>query len=149
MAVVKVLARDWDFEINNGTEAVPVWVDIRCGLNTLTFSSAKNDADTTDFCSEGWQEHIVASRNNSVSASGFYLEDPDDGTRNAGQELVETASRLFGYDALKQFRLTSPGGTIKIFSGSVALGDIGGGNDDPTSWGFTVTVSGSTTITPP
>jgi hypothetical protein len=40
------------------------------------------------------------------------------------------------------FKLVSPGGNGKRFYASVQVGDVGGGNDDPTSWGFTLSVSG-------
>ena len=145
MAVTKVLARDWEFWINNGTFAVPVWVDVTCGLNTFTFSNSKNDADTTEFCSDGYAEHIVASRSVEISAEGFFLEDPDTGDRSQGQELVEVLAAKTGNESLGDFKLVSPGGSGRRFYSSIVLADVGGGNDDPTTWGFTMTVSGKPT----
>jgi len=145
MAVTKVLARDWEFSINDGTFAVPVWVDVTCGLNTFTFSNSKNDADTTEFCSNGYMEHIVASRGVEISAEGFFLEDPMTGDRSTGQELIEVLAALTGNDSLGDFKLTSPGGSGRRFFASIVLADVGGGNDDPTTWGFTMTVSGKPT----
>jgi hypothetical protein len=142
MAIAKVLARDWKFYINSGTFAVPVWNDITCGINTFTFSNSKNDADTTDFCSDGYAESLVASRGVEISAEGFYLEDPALGDRSPGQEFVETLSAKTGNDSLGDFKLVSPGGLGRRFYASSVLADIGGGNDDPTTWGFTLTVSG-------
>ena len=145
MAVVKVLARDWTLEINNGTYASPSWINATCGLNTFTFSNTKNDADTTDFCSEGWMEHIVASRSMELTGEGFYLEDESTGDRNQGQELIETLANQMGNASLGDFRLTSPGGNSRRFYASANIADVGGGNDDPTSWGFTLTISGQIT----
>lgn len=144
MAVKKVLARDWVASINTGTYVSPVWVEIK-GLSTLTFSNGKNDADTTDFNSDGWEEHIVASRNAELAIEGMYLEDPSDGSRDPGQEAVETLSETMGNDSLGDFKLVSPGGTGKRFYASAQIGDVGGGNDDPTSWGATLTRSGQST----
>jgi len=122
-----------------------VWVDVTCGLNTFTFSNSKNDADTTEFCSNGYMEHIVASRGVEISAEGFFLEDPMTGDRSTGQELIEVLAALTGNDSLGDFKLTSPGGSGRRFFASIVLADVGGGNDDPTTWGFTMTVSGKPT----
>lgn len=144
MAVTKVLARDWVASINTGTYVSPVWTEIK-GLNTLTFSNGKNDAETTDFNSEGFEEHIVASRNAELGIEGLFLEDPSDGSRDPGQEAVEALAELMGNDSLGDFKLVSPGGTGKRFYASAQIGDVGGGNDDATSWSATLTRSGQTT----
>ena len=69
MAVEKVLARDWKLEIANGGG----WSEIG-GLNSLTFSGGKTDAETTDFDDAGWAAHIVAERTRTLSGEGFFLE---------------------------------------------------------------------------
>jgi uncharacterized protein YjdB len=142
MACTKILARGWDIYINTGTIAVPTWTTIG-GLSSLTFSNSKNDADTTTYDSQGNMEHIVASRSREVSIEGLYLEDVDTGARDAGQEAVDEAGVSFGCSSLAQFKLTSPYGAITIFLASINIGDVGGGNDDPTSWGATLTISGA------
>ena len=146
MAITKVLARGWTLEVNTGTEEEPEFTPIG-GINTFTFSNSKNDADITDFDSEGYMEHIVASRSFEISMEGFYLEDLATGDRDAGQEKVEEYGNLVGEDSLRTYRLTTPGGTVKTFLASTNIGDQGGGNDDPTSWGATLTVSGQITTT--
>lgn len=145
MAVTKVLARGWILKVNTGTEAVPVFTEVN-GLNTFTFSNSKNDADTTDFNSAGFVEHIVASRSFEISGEGFFLEDKSTGDRDAGQEKVEEYGLLVGEDSLRTWTLTTPGGTVRTFKASVVVGDQGGGNDDPTSWGFTLTVSATISV---
>lgn len=144
MPIVKVLARDWVAEINTGTEASPVWTKIN-GIDTLTFGGDKEDADDTDFNSQGWNEHMVVERSKSLTLEGKYLEDPDTGDRDPGQEAVEDLGEKIGYDSLGQFRLTSPGGKIRIFKASVNIGDIGGGHNDKTSWSAELTISGPIT----
>jgi hypothetical protein len=143
MAVTKVLARGWKFEVYD-TDTL-LYVEVT-GINTFTFTRGKNDADTTDFDSEGYEEHMAASRNFEITGEGFYKEDLSTGDRDLGQEIMEDYAELVGEDSLRQFRMTSPGGTEKEFNASVNIGDVGGGNDDPTSWGFTLTVSGKLEI---
>lgn len=138
MAVTKVLARDWKLEILKSGNS---YARIK-GLNTLSFSNSKNDTDTTDFESEGATEHLVTSRSQEISCEGFYLVDKTTKTRDEGQGLVEALAEKIGPESLGQFRITNPAGTSKLFTASANIGDVGGGNDDATTWGVTLTVSG-------
>lgn len=141
MAVAKVLGRDFSLYINTGTDVAPVWTKIS-GIETLTFSSSKNDVDITDFDSAGWKEHMVVSRSRNLSVEGFYLVDPDTGTRDVGQEAVEAAAVLMGADSLSQYKLVYPSGSAKTFHASANMKDVGGSKDDTASWGVDLTVSG-------
>lgn len=146
MPVTKVLARGWKVEIDGDPLAslptgTPVYTEIK-GLNTLTFGGDKNEAETTSFDSDGWEEHLPASRSRTLSFEGYYYEDEATGDRDPGQGMVEDYNELNGPQGLGNFRLTSPGGKVKTFNGSVNVGDVGGGNDDPTSWGAEIKVSG-------
>ena len=144
MATTKVLARGWKVEI--GTQiATPVYTIIK-GLNSLTFSNDKSDTETTDFDSNGRAEHIVTERSAEVSCEGYFLEDIATKARDAGQQAVEAAAQSVGLTSLYPIRITSPGGTVKTFQASVNVGDVGGGNNDATSWGATFTVSGAITV---
>jgi hypothetical protein len=145
MAAVKVLARGWKAEIQNPGNSQ--YVEIK-GLNSLTFDSEKNDADTTDFDSQGNNEHLVASRGKSLSVEGFYLEDQTTKARDAGQLLVEALADGMGEDSLGNFRLTSPAGTVRYFVASANVTGIGGGNDDPTAWSAELAVSGPMNLSP-
>jgi hypothetical protein len=143
MPITKVLARKWKAEI--GTQiATPVYTVIN-GLTTLTFSNDKEDVDTTDFTSDGRVEHMVASRSAEVSIEGFMLEDTSNKGRDPGQQAVEAAGNAIGASSLYPIRITTPGGTVKTFQASVTIGDMGGGNNDASSWGATFVVSGSIT----
>lgn len=139
MPVIKVLARRWKVEVKDATTGEFIKIG---GLTQLGFSGDKTDADTTDFDSDGAEEHIVASRSKSVTFEGHYLEDPVNGARDVGQEAVEEIGELTGEESLGDFRLTSPAGTVRTFRGSVNVGEVGGANNDPTKWSATVTVSG-------
>lgn len=142
MADDAILARDWTFEVD---EAGGVNYKTIGGINTFTLGSVKNDADTTRFSSNGWMRHLPASRGVTLTLDGMYEEDVSTGARDAGQAAVETLAGYIGTTGIGTFRVTSPGGNIKTFSGSVKLNDIGGGNDDPTSWGCEITVDGEVT----
>jgi predicted secreted protein len=145
MAAVKVLARGWKAEIQNPGDSQ--YVEIK-GLNSLTFDSEKNDADITDFDSQGNNEHLVASRGKSLSVEGFYLEDQTTKARDPGQVLVEALADGMGEDSLGNFRLTSPAGTVRYFVASANVTGIGGGNDDPTAWSAELAVSGAMNLSP-
>lgn len=148
MAVVKTLARDWDFDINTGTDAVPVWTPIN-GINTHSWSFTKNDADTTTYDDEGWISHLPASRGRSVTLGGIFMEDPTTGDRDPGQEACETHAEQIGPEGLRKFQVTSPGGTTIVGNASTQVTPGGGGNDDPTGWECVITFSGAVDITPP
>lgn len=67
------------------------------------------------------------------------------GDRDDGQEAVDALCTGIGADSIAQFRKTSPGGTVETFYASAEMGDIGGGDNDTTSWGVTLTISGMVT----
>ncbi len=143
MAVTKIPARDWTFEILSGA----VWTEVG-GLETWSPSFSQNDADTTDFASAGMQEHLIMSRGYELTVEGFFLEDVASGARDAGQAAVETLALAVGLASLGEFRVTSPGGTVYTFDASAAIGNAGGGGkDDVSKWSATLTRSGATTIT--
>lgn len=144
---VKILARDWDFAINTGTDSVPVWTPIN-GLNTHSWSNSKNDADTTTYDDEGWTSHLPASRGTSITLSGITMEAPDDGDRDPGQEACETHAEQIGPEGLRKFKVTSPAGTTWVGPASMQATVGGGGNDDPAAWECVVTFSGKPVKTP-
>lgn len=148
MAKVKILARHLKPEINTGTDALPVWTPVG-GLNSLTFDSEKTDTDDTDFDSDGWAEHKVAQRASSISLEGFYKEDPDTGDRDAGQEALLALAEAVGYDSLKPFRVTTPGGNVTVYRVSAKVdAPAGGGLNDNSGFNAELTVSGKPVFTP-
>ena len=147
MTVTDTLARDdgaWD--INTGTAGSPVWTPIG-GLNSWSPSPSKNDADTTKFSNNGWQSHLPASRGLEHTLSGLVQVDPSTGARDAGQAACEKLALEMGVDGISQFRHTMTGGTVNVFDGSCNVTRGGGGNDDPSAWECTVTMSGAPVTT--
>lgn len=144
MPVTKINARDWTFELSDML-VTPTFIQIG-GLTSFTISRSSQTADTTDFDSLGNDEHEVMSRGRTISVEGNHLEDPADGTRDAGQDEVESRAGETGSASLADLRITSPGGTIFTQSVTVELGNVGGGTNAKTSWAATFTRSGATTI---
>jgi hypothetical protein len=134
-------------EINTGTDALPVWTPIG-GLTSLTFDSDKTDADTTDFDSDGWAEHMVLQRSRSISLEGFYKEDTATGAQDPGQEALITLSEAIGVDSLKPFRVTTPGGNVTTYMVSADAKNGGGGLNDPAGFTADLAVSGKPVFTP-
>lgn len=145
MATTKVNARDWTFELNTGTEAIPAWTEIG-GITSMTIGRESEDVDTTDFASNGVAEHEKMERGRTIELEGFFLEDTGTGTRDAGQAAVETLADAVGSASLDQLRITSPGGKTYTQKVSAELGEIGGGKNDKSSWGVSFTRSGATTV---
>ena len=142
-AMVKVPARDWKVEINTGDSATPAWTPVE-GLTTLGFSAEMGERDTTDFDSGGWLEHVVSNRGRGLNLEGYYQED-DTGARPEGQEAVDALGEKIGAASIGEFRLTSPNGKGIEFKASSNPIEQGGGNDDNTSWGAELKVSGKPT----
>jgi len=138
----KVLARKFLVEVQDPLNSE--WVPIK-GLETIGFSGSKEDADTTDFESDGFTEHVVASRSYEVSLEGFWVEDPTTGERDPGQEIVESLAEKVGEESLGTFRITSPGGKVRTFKASASVEGPSGGKSEMAKWSATLTVSGRVT----
>jgi len=143
MALSKVLAKEFDWKVDDGTDT-DTFVDIG-GLNSVSPSPTKNDADTTTY-DEDWVTHLVSTRGLEFTLEGVHIEDPDTGDRDSGQERMEEVAELVGSGSVVPFEVTSPGGNTITFSASVNAtpfgASTGGGNDDAAGFSYTLTVSG-------
>lgn len=140
MAVTKVNAENWTFEVSDGAGG---WLNI-AGIEDFDIARNTTRADTTDFDSEGSEENRVIRRGKALTLNGHYLEDEADGSRNAGQEAITDLAEAVGSDAEETFRFTSPGGTIYEFAATVEEGTSGDKND-VTKFAYTLTRTGATT----
>lgn len=135
MANDAILASGWTFEVD-GTAIG--------GINSFTLGHNENLADIRVFADGGNERFIKTSMGKTVTVEGIFLEDDGPGVgRDAGQEAVETLANSVGAAAYGVLTITSPGGTAKNLTGTFKISDIGGGNDDPTKWGFEFTRSGA------
>ena len=145
MATTKYLARDLTIEVESDTPDVFLHIG---GLNTLTHSPSTSRADTTDFDSNGHDEHLVASRGETWTLAGFSIEDVATGDRDEGQEQVEAIGKLIGLGGLGNFRITSPGGNVILFEASAEVTLAGGGHNDAAAWQAVLTVNGAPEYVP-
>ncbi|MCL4473563.1 MAG: hypothetical protein M1455_06440 [Actinobacteria bacterium] len=133
MGVVFILARDLQWEINTGTEAVPSWVRIK-GLDGSAWPNPDIDSvDTDDSDSGGIASSVPVRIKRKVTLKGNTLEDEATGARDPGQEACEAATTV-GYTAIKQFRYTTSGGTVVVRKGWCRAGSTDGGKDDKLGW---------------
>lgn len=144
-AVGKILARGWTVEIRTGgTDETPTFTEVG-GVNSVSAGRSKTNADTSDFASGGWDEHLPASRSRNLTVGAHFLEDVDTGDRDAGQVAVEDLADLVDVEGIGQLRFTSRGGNGFTANGSFDVSAIGGDRNAATSWGFTFDVSGAPT----
>lgn len=143
MPFIKVLARNWKIYIEDAS--TPGTFEKIGGLNSFTLGNDKEDTNTTDFDSNGYAEHLVSGRSNTLSVEGSFKED-ETGARDTGQNLVEALAEKTGAESIGTVRTISPNGTIREFKASASIGDVGGGVTDTTSWGAEFTVSGKPTV---
>jgi len=140
MPATKINARGWTFEIENNA-ATPAYVEIG-GITEFTISRSSKDVELTDFDSDGDAESEKMERGKSITVKGFYKEDAS-GNMDTGQAEVEEVADAKGSASLRNFRITSPNGDAYVWSAHFEIGDVGGGNNDKTSWGFTAVRSGA------
>ncbi len=144
MALTKFLARDLDIVIvlaDSGSTELPIK-----GLNTLTHSPSSTDADTTDFESNGHNEHLKAERGDQWTLAGFHLEDVITGDRDPGQAACEALAQETSFASLGSFKITSPGGNTIEFKASAEVTLAGGNNNEAATWQCILKVSGATTF---
>jgi len=139
-----ILARGWTIEVYDGSDYQSIG-----GINTFTLSSSVERSDGTTFDSEGNAEHTKSQLGKTITVEGYYFED-DTGTRDAGQEAVETLCEALGSAAEETMHIASPDGGYEVWmDGTFNLADIGGGNNDNTSWGFEFERTGATMSSDP
>jgi predicted secreted protein len=140
----KVLARNYTLEVYDGA----AYVEIK-GINTVTISTEKESSDTTTFDSNGMAEHLATQRAKTITAEGYEYYD-EAGVQDAGQVEVETLSDAVGIAAESTLHIVHDNsGREKWLNGTFNLADIGGGNNDPSSWGFEFERTGASLDTDP
>lgn len=120
------------------------WVKVG-GINTITLTPSRRDADTTTFDNAGWDRSTTVSRGLTVTAAGFALYDAA-GVKDPGQVACEAISEEIGVAARGTFRIHTPGSTAYEFTGDVNVTAFGGGANDVAEWSIEVRVSEPTTV---
>ncbi|MGH3323262.1 MAG: phage tail tube protein [Streptomyces sp.] len=123
------------------------WVEV-AGLNSVTVNPGENEetADTTTYASQGAYEQEVMQRGASLVLEGFLLKDDSTGVQDPGQARVEVVGAAVAEESVGQVRFRHPVDTLwKVWNCTVSLAEQGGGNNDKTGWGATITRSGAST----
>lgn len=152
MSAVEFLARDYKFFASEDGQS---WTEIG-GINTWKWTEDTELVDVTDFDDEGWKAELSAQKGAVLGLEGNRLRDPETGERDAGQAMVEVASRKFGFAGLLYFKVQTrdeiagtppvPFGTI-VMRGTPKLNEAGGGAADKAPWGCEVSSYGKPTFT--
>lgn len=150
MTTLKPLAREAfaSLEILTATDPAETFTEIG-GIETLTPSFQSTDADTSDYDSDGWTEHLVAERTEQIQISGHMAyTDVDTGERDPGQQAVEELARKTGLDSVGKIVLNLLGGGSIEWDVTATLGNQGGPRGSGAQWGVTFTSTGAPTIVP-
>ena len=126
-------------------DARATWIAIH-GLTSFSFDRTSTRTDTTDFIADGVDTGEIMSRGASSKIEGFFLEDSTK-ARDPGQAAVETFAEAVGAASVGDFRFTSPNGKVYVYSATVDMDPIAGGNNDKTKWGASLIRSGALTVT--
>jgi len=135
MAAIKLNARDMVIEVSD-EQAVPTWTEI-AGLTKFTYDPSENEetADTTTFVSQGEYEQEKMQKGAKASVEGFRIADGTTGTPDAGQAAVEDWHELLGPASVGHFRFRHVLDTEwKVWPATATVGEIGGENNDKSTW---------------
>lgn len=142
MSLTPMLAREFRFALNTGTDAAPNLVPIG-GITTFSLGSDSERTDDTDFDSAGWAQGKTVSRSRSITLEGNYEEDPDDAfSQDPGQEALIVLGDAVGYSSTKSLIMRYPSGKLVTQRVDAKVTAGGGGNNDNASFSAELTVSG-------
>lgn len=101
----KIPLKGWKLEVNTGTEATPVYTQVK-GIRSPELVIAPNEVDTTTLDSDGWGSSMTTLRNWTINIQGFegFTGPADTPVRDPGQVALKAKGKLIGYDAEAQIR---------------------------------------------
>jgi hypothetical protein len=143
----KVLSRDFDIEVNTGTDESPEWTQI-AGLDEdgIAYAETTREVDFMDADDGGFAKPVPFGRGYTITLKGSRIEDADTGDRDAGQAAVEAVMDEMGADALLSYRISSPaasGAETLEFKAWASVTPLGG--SDTATWGAALKVYGEIT----
>ncbi|MCG5220264.1 phage tail tube protein [Streptosporangium sp. KLBMP 9127] len=144
----RINARDIVLQVSDGNVS-PTWLTVE-NLTNVNVNLGENEetTETTDFDSEGVYEGEIMQRGASMELEGQLMKDDATGALPPGRARVEAmcGEDKVGYDSLGQIRFRHPmDAQWRIWTCTFTLAEQGGGNNDKSSWGATLTKSGATT----
>lgn len=144
--MAQINARDWIFQVSEDPSiATPVWATI-AGIESfdLNPSEGEESTETTTFDSQGVHESQAMQRGASLQVSGKIVR--TGAVQDAGQVSADDLAALVGEASLGgvRFRHTDDTSWV-VWTAWVSKANVGGGNNDKTTWGATFTRSGAAT----
>ena len=140
----KVLLRDFDIEVNTGTEETPVWTQIN-GLDEdgIAWAESPREVDFMDADDGGFEKSLPYGYSYTATLKGSRIEDAADGTRDVGQAAVEAMMGVKGAAALLGYRVTSPAvANAETLSFQAWASTTPFGGSDKATWGAVLKVYG-------
>lgn len=128
--LVSYLARKWRCDVNTGTPAVPVWVQVR-GVTNFTPGLSPTMQSSDDFDSDGWgsDEKTMLKWNLAIA---LLRKGADETTPDPGQEALREKSDQFGSAGVAHVRWYDRNGGPEAYEGfgNVSWEPGGGGTAD-------------------
>lgn len=143
--MAKVAARSWIFEVSDG-EDTATWLQVE-GITGWESdpSEGEEEADATDFNSDGEAESLPMQRGESMALTG--MREMVAGEQAPGQARVEALAKLKMYEGVTAFRWRHSTETSwRVWDAWVSLGSRGGENNDLTSFEATLRRTGPETV---
>ena len=144
MSYDTVPASTFPLSIQTGTVEAPTWTEV-AGINSITVTPSRRDADTTTFANAGWDQATVVGRGATVAAAGCAMYDAS-GVKDPGQVACEALADEIGTAARGTFRIALPGGKAFEFSGDVNVTPFGGGVSDVARWEMEIRVAAPASV---
>jgi len=140
----QINARGWIFQVKAADNLT--WVDI-LGKRTFKLNPGENQevTDMTTFEDAGQHRDQPMQRGSTLELEGRFLLSATN-VRDTGQLRVETLGALVGNEAVGTLRFRYTTQIVwTVWACWVALGEVGGENNDKTSWAGTFTRHGVAT----
>lgn len=96
--------RKWKYDINNGTIAVPSWVQIRAVAESTPDAYIAEMEDDDSYDEEGFRTSTKTGLRSTIELKILRKRHPTSGIFDPGQEALRTRSKSFGASGVAQIR---------------------------------------------
>lgn len=147
MTPVQIPVRDTILEVSDGAPTTPTWTEVG-GLTKFTLKPGENEEvqETATFDSDGQYEEYKMQRGATIELEGKLYADPDDDTRDPGQQAIEDNAAAVGVESRGQIRFRRSAATEwKVWDCTTTSGEQGGETNETTGFQGTFTRCGKST----
>lgn len=145
--LVSTLARKWRIDVNTGTEASPVWTQVRA-IGEFKPTMDNNMEEDADYDNEGWGSETKTMITWGGELTLFRKKGVVTGNYDPGQQSLWTAHDKFGAEGSRQIRYYDRDGGPEAYKGYVSVGwePEGGEAKDLDTVTLTLTGQGKRTL---